>query len=416
MATIKAVILKHQKKDDNTWNVKIRITHERSSAYLATPYYITADLINKKTFEIKERNNPVYDQVMLDIIRIRKELVNIGHAVDMYTAKDLVKIMGDLLSNKEKGISFFQFAEKHIKQMEKEGKRRSQSYRGMLVRLKDFSSDKITFSDITASFMLNFEKFLLNSESRNGTGKISYSGVRLYAGAIQTLFKLAKLEYNDEDKGLIRISNNPFAKYKVPSAPTTRKRAVSADIIRKIKTLDIPVNMPGTIIARDVFVLSFLLCGMNTVDMYFLKTYKDGRIEYCRRKTEGRRSDKAFISIKVEPEAEAYFQRYKDVLGDRVFNFFTRYSSDKHFISKVNSNLKWIGEKVGVEGLTFYSARHSWATIARNDCNISMDDIAAALNHKPIQYITDTYIKKDFSNIDKANRTVIDYVFQSQKL
>lgn len=24
--------------------------------------------------------------------------------------------------------------------------------------------------------------------------------------------------------------------------------------------------------------------------------------------------------------------------------------------------------------------------IARNDCNISMDDIAAALNHKPIQY------------------------------
>ena len=88
MATIKAVILKHQKKDDNTWNVKIRITHERSSAYLATPYYITADLINKKTFEIKERNNPVYDQVMLDVIRIRKELVNIGHAIDMYSAKD----------------------------------------------------------------------------------------------------------------------------------------------------------------------------------------------------------------------------------------------------------------------------------------------------------------------------------------
>ena len=45
-----------------------------------------------------------------------------------------------------------------------------------------------------------------------------------------------------------------------------------------------------------------------------------------------------------------------------------------------------------------------------------MDDIAAALNHKPIQYITDTYIKKDFSNIDKANRAVIDYVFQSQRL
>lgn len=29
MATVKIIILKHQKRDDETWNVKIRITHER---------------------------------------------------------------------------------------------------------------------------------------------------------------------------------------------------------------------------------------------------------------------------------------------------------------------------------------------------------------------------------------------------
>lgn len=415
MATVKAVVLKHQKREDDTWNVKIRITHERKTAYLATSHYITVDLINKKTFEIKERNNPVYDQVMLDVLKIRSELSALGNQIDCYTAKGLVELMNERLTGKDKGIRFFDFAERNVRDMEEAGKRRSQSYHAMLTRLEEYAGRNILFSDITASFLTGFDTYLRNKESRNGTGKISQAGVRLYIGIIQTLFNKAKLEYNDEDRGLIRISNNPFAKYKLPSVPKTRKRAISPEQIRAIKELKIPINMHGTLIARDVFILSFLLCGMNTVDMYYLDTIRDGRIEYCRRKTENRREDNAFISIKIEPEAEPYFDRYKDMLGDRVFNFFTRYSSDKQFITKVNGNLKWIGEQIGIDGLTFYAARHTWATIARNECGVSMDDVAMALNHKSGYDVTDTYIKKDWSRIDKANRKVIDFVFAKEK-
>ena len=59
----------------------------------------------------------------------------------------------------------------------------------------------------------------------------------------------------------------------------------------------------------------------------------------------------------------------------------------------------------------FHVARHSWATIARNECGISMDDVAMALNHKSGHDVTDTYVKKDWGRIDKANRAVIDFVF-----
>lgn len=69
MATVKIIILKHQRREDNTWNVKIRITHERQSSYIATTHYVGSELINKKTFELKERNNPIYDQVMLDVLK-----------------------------------------------------------------------------------------------------------------------------------------------------------------------------------------------------------------------------------------------------------------------------------------------------------------------------------------------------------
>ena len=269
------------------------------------------------------------------------------------------------------------------------------------------------FSDITSAFLLNFDKYLRNSQSKNGTGKISSAGVRLYIGKIQHLFNLAKLQYNDEDRGIVVISNNPFARYKVPPMAITRKRALPVEQIRAIRDFSVPFHMHGTLIARDVFMLSFLLCGMNTVDIYSLKadSEKEGRIEYMRRKTTGLRDDKAFISVKIEPEAMPYINRYRDELGDRYFNFFLRYSCDKQFVSKVNQNLKHIGDSLGIEDLTLYAARHSWATIARNDCGVSMDDVAMALNHKSGHNVTDTYIKKDWSRIDIANRKVIDLVF-----
>lgn len=267
------------------------------------------------------------------------------------------------------------------------------------------------FSDITSNFLFNFDTFLRASDSKQGFGKISSSDVRLYIGKIQHLFNLAKIKYNDEDAGIIRIADNPFQKYKLPKVNEIKKKALSADDIRKIKEFEVPVNMKGTLVARDVFIMSFLLCGMNTVDMYFFKPEIDGRFEYERRKTAGRRDDKAFISIGIEPELRPYINRYMDEVGDRAFNFFLRYSGDKQFVTKVNGNLKYIGEALGIENLTLYAARHSFATIARNDCGVSMDDVAMALNHKSGHRITDIYIRKDRKRIDNVNRKVVDYVF-----
>ena len=131
---------------------------------------------------------------------------------------------------------FFDFAEDHTQKLINEGKRLSQSYCAMLSRLKEFvGSRNLMFSDITSNFLFNFDAFLRASDSKHGFGKISSSGVRLYIGKIQHLFNLAKIKYNDEDAGIIRIANNPFQKYKLPKVNEIKKKALSADDIRKIK-------------------------------------------------------------------------------------------------------------------------------------------------------------------------------------
>jgi integrase len=59
--------------------------------------------------------------------------------------------------------------------------------------------------------------------------------------------------------------------------------------------------------------------------------------------------------------------------------------------------------------ITTYYARHSWATIAYNDCKISEDDISLSLGHKdPSKKVTDIYLNKSLKIIDKANRKVLD--------
>ena len=48
MAVIKAVVYKHHKKEDGTFNVKIRVMHKREKTYIATPFFVTKSELNRK--------------------------------------------------------------------------------------------------------------------------------------------------------------------------------------------------------------------------------------------------------------------------------------------------------------------------------------------------------------------------------
>lgn len=403
MATLKIVVLKHQQREDKTWNVKIRITHERQSAYISTQHYVGKELISQKSgkFELKTNNNPVYDAVMLDVLQIKSEIVRLGHLIDNFTAKRLCKHMEDVLSgNNSKDILFFQFAYSYFDEMIQSGRYSTGvSHQTRLNKFKSFAGNSVElFTDITSVLLSKYEAYLM----KEGFSVVS---VIDYISVIHNVFSAAKLRYNDEDAGIIKIPNNPFSKYKYPKKPISRKKALTREQILSIMNFE--TRLKGVQIARDAFMISFLLCGINSADLYYVME-NDGRVDYERRKTKDRRADNAFISIRIEPELTPYIERYKD--SERLFSFYKRNVSHRQFNRAVNEHLKVIGEKLKIEGLTFYAARHSWATIARNNCGVSMDDVAMCLNHKSGYNTTDQYVKKDWSIIDNANRKVIDYL------
>jgi len=50
MATIKEVVLKHHKKDDGTYNIKYRLTHNRKITYIKHELFCRGKAIKKRLY------------------------------------------------------------------------------------------------------------------------------------------------------------------------------------------------------------------------------------------------------------------------------------------------------------------------------------------------------------------------------
>lgn len=431
MATFKICVFDHQKRTDGKYPVSIRVTWKRSSSYIKTEYYVTDKQINKKTFALKDIF--IINELNKRIAKFEDlKAQKLGHRIQMYTAKELAKYFdSETKPGTDTSINFVEFSRKHIEKLRKQGRTTTASGLNSTINsLIDFCNgrEKIYITEITSKFLVKNEEFLRGVRTikrKNQFGKmvttkkrgLSDVSVIDYMTNIRLLFNAAMAEYNDEDKDEMKIVHYPFRKYKLKPRPDNEKRNLTIEQLKAIiNVADTSLLLDRAIFSRDVFLLSFYLVGMNFADLYeadhIEKSLGVVRIEYNRKKTKGRRKDRALISIKVEPEAMQLLEKYRDKTGVRVFDFHNRYSTSHIFSSNVNKGLKVVAEACKIdEPLSTYYARHTWATIARNKCNISKDDIDLALNHIDQGLkMADTYIEKDWSRIDNANRAVIDYV------
>lgn len=406
MPTFKALVFAHHLKDDGTYNVKVRVTHNRKVKYISTQEYVKKHEVTKKMLI---KNQDVEDSLNRIIKGYRDKCRKLGERVRAISIEELIKELTKPDESERFDINFIEFGRLKADEMELSGRKGSaDNYRTTLNSLIRFKGrENISISEITARFLDDYSKWLISSKSPTKRD-IGNRAISLYAGYIRALHNMAKKEYNEEDLGAIRIPWSPFSKFTIPKQPVTRKRALTKDQLLNIINFKTGKQRRAEL-AKDVFILSFFLIGMNTADLFDCKEYKGGRITYKRAKTKDRRLDEALISIKVEPEALPLFKKY--IGSDRVFRFNKDYSTRENFNGAINKGLKKIGAAIGVNDLEFYAARHTWATLAINEVGIDKYTVHTALNHVDNSMrVTDIYIKKDWRIIDKANRKVIDYV------
>lgn len=393
MTNVTWTIRKANRRQDGSWRAYVLLTHGRRNRYIPTSVYVTErDLTPKfkvKNWEVKE----VLDSMVLEYRRRLNRL-------DLqFKGIDIDAIVRALNRKDAAEISITEYFER-VWLVENRHKGGLRNYRTAMVAYQHFlCRTDIMATDITTKMMAAFEESL-NDRPRARSQ---------YTSAIAKIFKDARAYYNDEDNGIISIRHS-LASYHSPKQNVAKKRALSVDVIRRIFSLPYKDGEEKRNRALDCFKLSFCLMGMNSADMFWAQDYKDGCVSYCRKKTKDRRSDAALMRTRVPDIIRGVFERYMD--DERVFNFHKSFANESNFNKSINQGLKEIGSEIGVEGLQFYAARHSMASIAVNKAGIDRWTVNAMLNHiDPDMRVTELYIERDFTPLDNANEKLLKYVF-----
>ncbi|MGV8135861.1 MAG: phage integrase SAM-like domain-containing protein [Mangrovibacterium sp.] len=408
MPTFKAEV--YTKKKDGTYNIAIRITHNRKKKYIPTNFFATKDDLTRR-HKIK---NPDYIDKTKEIIDGYREKCNkLGY--DRLREIDVEELKDILLNGKRKeqfSLDIIKFGKDFVEDLKKKQPGTASNFNTALNKLMEFTKrEKIDINEINKKFLNDWIKWIADQPAPKGRGKGSRSQ-SLYVNCLGFIHQQAKNKFNQEDEGIILIPRSPFSGLDYIHIGETRERAIDIDKIKAIAELpyETVIGQPSRYnLAKDVFIMSFVFVGMNAADLWDCKDYSDGRITYNRVKTRTRRKDKAKISIKVEKEVQALVDKYRDPDGIRVFNFYKRYSTVNNFNKALNIGLKQIGKNVKVDDLEFYAARHTWATYAINVLGIDKYIVHTALNHVDEEMkVTDMYVKKSWDPIDRANRQVLD--------
>lgn len=411
MATFKAEVYAHQKRADGTYNIKIRVTHKQRKKYLSTPWYVGKEDLTRA---LKLKNQRYIDMVE-DLLRKYRSICNsVGEGLDDMSVEQVVELITRKETDKPFDLDIVDYTRKFVTKLDKAGRGgTARAYEVAINSLCRFvGRESVSIKEITVQFLTDWIAWIAAQPPRKNCKK-GDRAQSLYLAQLRAMYNRAKKEFNDEEAGIIRIPFSPFNKVEIPKPSLSRKRALTVEQLHKFSEIPYTtILQPGVNrfnFAKDVFLLSFMLVGMNAVDLYTATDCKGGRITYQRAKTRNRRADNAEISIKLEPEVMALFEKYRDPSGQRVFKFYKLYSSMDTFCAALNKGLKKLGDIIGVDDLEFYAARHSWATIANNDAGVDKYTVHEALNHvDETMRVTDIYIRKNWERIDKANRAVLD--------
>lgn len=332
----------------------------------------------------------IRDGMQRDIKRLNAIITKLKSGDNSFTADDVVEKFHELTD----GQYFFYFMEEVIARLKRLGKiRTSETYTTALNSFMRFREERdVLLDEINSDLMEEYEAYL------KGCG-VSLNTISFYN-------RILRASYNRAVEKGLTPQRHPF-RNAYTGMEKTIKRAIPFEAVRKIKGLDLSLK-PALDFARDMFLFSFYTRGMSFVDMAYLRKsdLKNGMLSYRRKKT-GQQ-----LHIRWEQCMQEIVEKYPNVGTEYLLPVITnpavserrQYENAMHL---VNNKLKKVAEIAELSvPLTMYTARHSWASIAKSK-NIPLSVISEGMGHDSAT-TTQIYLASlDTSVIDEANGLIL---------
>lgn len=412
MPSFKAVVIPGDKRGDGTYNVKIRVLHNRGQRRIPTSLYARpSDL----TRSLKIKNPEILSRCDEIIVQMRAAIADINpFDLEDMTVVQLVDHIRAAMRADAFRLDFFTFADSWIT-CKAESTRRN--YEGALRSLERYLGRReLDVNDITRRLILDYmeatdaENKLQWSYSRQAlveTSKPKGGGTASrHVMKLAHIYDAARARYNDEDTGRILIPRDPFSRIEYHLPPSEGQKNLGAELMQRI--IDAQTDDSLERIALDAFVVSFALMGANFADLYNAVPPRDNVWRYNRQKTRTRRADRAEMVVYIPAVLQARLRRLGAVSdGTWWLPVLRDLDDDKSVASqKVNRGLSNWCRKNGVDRFTFYAARHTWATLARK-AGVEKALVDECLCHVGDYELTDIYAERDWDLINGANAKVL---------
>lgn len=401
MASISIVLDEKTTDSIGRCSIRIIIRHNGSMSSVSPHIFCARDKFNPldcnrviMLSDVKSKqDNSVISRLYLKYLAAINELSLQGKLKSL-KAKDIVRFADNGELEEQKVVeTIYSYAEHMFLPRCRADKTRG-GYIYTLATLREFAgADRaLVFADITPALLSRFDEYLERKGQKINSRSVHLRNIRaIYNSAI--------------DDGMANQNDYPFRSFKIKNA-YKEKVFMKVERLRELSMLDFKDTQPSLRLARDLFMLSFYLCGINPIDLFYLeKPNVDGVVSFVRHKTA--HAETVPIHITIPVEAEPLIERYKG--GKQfLFNFSEHYVNYENFYHTLSKRIGEVGAQVGCPELTFYWARYSWATYA-DRLGVQEKVISKSLGHSDVSLAGQRYISYDWSRTDEANRKVIDY-------
>lgn len=393
MATIKLAVLKHTKSKDGSYKIRISIGHRSETHYIVTPYSVNALSEFDNGIVVRVPNAHEINIKLRNLLNDYEErLERIGSPED-YTCKELRDLLKSMRTHSSK-VTFKQVSEQYQKELIEDGRG---SYAGMLqnsLRLFfEFTGGDVFLSEISTITISEFDRWL----KRKG---VSQTYISMTLSMTRTIVNRAiRMQ-------LVTYSVHPFTYWKRPADPE-RELDISVEDVRAIR--DAQPRLKKQRIARDIFMLSYYLGGINLIDLLEIDFRGVSVLEYTRHKSRNMKLSDKRISFTLQPEAKELISKWMNRNTGRL-DFGYKFSY-KNFLAYVTRSIKSLAKDIDIQDyrkVCYYTARKSFVQHGF-DLGISLEVLEYCIgqsvkNNRPIF----NYLKIMRKHADVAFRQILD--------
>ena len=393
MTTINLAVLKHTRAKDGSYKIRISIGHKSETHYIVTKYSVSSLTHFHNGQVVGQPDAPAINIKLRQILTDYDERLERIDDPDRYTCQQLRDILKGMRSH-QAGVTFCQLTEQTITELMKDGRiTTAKMRRHQMEKFRTFANGDMLLEELNPRTVAEYSRWL----RREGASD-AYEGMQM--NMVKAIVNRAVRD------GIVRYDIHPFAYYKSVT-PEPRELDISVEDVRRIRDFD--TIFKGERKARDLFMLSYYLGGINLIDLLAYDFRDKTMLEYIRTKTKNKKKANRTVSFSIPAEAFPIIQRYINAkTGHLDFGTKGNYDTFKNIVTR---DIKRISEKAGIKDwkrCCYYTARKSFVQHGF-DLGISLEVLEYCIGQsmksdRPIF----NYLKIMRRHADEAIRKIID--------